>query len=119
MATTRSKKGVTISNDNNTQIIVDDLFSFCLTEAITFLYIDCVFKVAAKRRLSFSLPKSSFSPTRITFVGVDVGKHHNFPDKNKHELLKTWSAPVDVRAVSSFIAFGIFFMKWTYFYEVK
>ena len=80
---------------------------------------ESIFEVAARRWLSFSLPKSSFFPTRITFVGVDVGKYHNFPDKNKHELLKTWPAPVDVQAVASFIAFGLFYMKWIPYYEVK
>ena len=63
-----AERGVTIGDDNNTKIIVDDLFSFCLSEAIVFIYMEAIFDVAARRRLYFSLPKSSFFPTRITFV---------------------------------------------------
>ena len=102
------ERGIKIGKDNNTKLIVDDLFNFCLTEEIAFVYMECIFEIAARRRLSFSLPKSSFFPTRITFVGVDIGQYHNYPNKNKHELLRTWPFPAYVRAVTAFLAFGIF-----------
>ena len=72
-----TERGITISANNNTTIIVDDLFNFFLTETMAFIYMECIFKIAARRRLSFSLPKSYFPPTRITFVGVDIGKYHS------------------------------------------
>ena len=44
-----AEHGITIGNENNTKIIVDDLFNFCLSEAITFIYMECLFEVAACR----------------------------------------------------------------------
>ena len=67
-----AESGITIGDDNNTKIIVDDLFNFSLSDVMAFIYMESIFDVAARRRLSFSLPKSPFFPTRIAFVGVDV-----------------------------------------------
>ena len=82
------KRGVNIGKDNNTKLIIDDLFNFCLIEEIAFMYMECIFEIAAHRRLSSSLPKSSFFPTRVSFMGVDIGNYYNYSDKNKQELLK-------------------------------
>ena len=79
----------------------------------------CIFEIGARQRLSFSLTKSPFFPTQITFVGVDIRKYYSYPEKKKYELLKTWPVPANVRAVAVFIAFRMFYMKWIPYYEVK
>ena len=77
------------------------------------------FTVAAHRRLSFSLPKSLFFPDRVEFVGIDIGIEYNMPAASKFELLRTWPKAVDVRAVASFIAFGMWYQKWIPYFEIK
>ena len=77
------------------------------------------FKVATLRPFSFSLPKSSFFPNRFEFVGIDIGIKHNMPSKRKHELLKAWTKPLDIRAVEALNSFGMFYQKWISYYEVK
>ena len=79
----------------------------------------CQLKVAALRGLSFSLPKSSFFPKRVEFVGINIGIKHNMLSKSKHEFLKTWPKPRDIHLVAALIAFGMFYQKWIPYYEVK
>ena len=112
-------RGVAINEETNTKIIVDDLLNHSITEDEVFEYMLCQFKVAALRRLYFSLPKSSFSPKRVEFVGINIGIKHNMPSKRKHELIKTWPKPRDIRTLVAFIEFGMFYQKWIPYYEVK
>ena len=64
------------------------------------------FKVSGLQQLSFSLPKYSFFPKRVEFVGINIGINHNMPAKNKHELLRTWPKPKDIHEVAAFIGIG-------------
>ena len=41
------------------------------------------------------------------------------PAASKFELLRTWPKAVDVRAVASFIAFGMWYQKWIPYFQVK
>ena len=104
-------KGISIDEDTNTKLIVDDVFNHAKGESNAFLYMESQLYIAARRRLSISLPKSSFFPDRVEFVGVDVGIDSNMPAKSKHELLRKWPKPVDIRAVASFICFGMWYQK--------
>ena len=47
--------GVIINNDNDNKIIKDDLFHHTLTEDISFIYMECIFEIAARRQLFLSL----------------------------------------------------------------
>ena len=111
--------GVAINEDTNTNIIVDYLLNHAITEDAALEYMLFQFKVADLRRLSFSLPKSSFFPKRVEFVGIDIGIKHNIPAKINHELLKTWPNPRDIFAIAAFIAFIIFYHKLIPYYEFK
>ena len=59
-------------------------------------------------------PKIIFFPKQVEFVDVNIGSV-----KEQHVLLKTWTAPVDIRDVVAFIAFGMFYVNWIPCYEVK
>ena len=77
------------------------------------------FTVAVLCRLSFSLPKSLSFPDRVEFVGIDIGVEYNMPAASKFELLRTWPKAVDVRAIDSFVALGMWYQKWITYFEVK
>ena len=74
-------RGVVFNEDTNTRIIVDDLFNHSKNEDTTFTYMSAQLEIAARRRLSFSLPKSYFFMKRVKFVGVDIGTEYNMPAK--------------------------------------
>ena len=118
-AIAHDKYGVTINDDTNTKIIVDDILSFSVHEDTAFKYMEAQLEVCARRRLSISLPKSFFFPERMEFVGVDVATRGNHPAMSKHELLQTWPKPQIIRDIASFIAFGLFYSRWIPFYEQK
>ena len=77
---------ITISKDTNTNITVGNFFNHSMTMALAFAYMQCQFEISALRRLSFSLPKLSFFPTQVEFVGVNIGVDYNMPAKSKHIL---------------------------------
>jgi hypothetical protein len=113
------ENGVVINEDTNTKIIVDDCFNWAITEDQAFLYMEAQFTMDARRRLSFSLHKSLFFPTRVEFVGIDIGIKSNMPAARKFELLRMWPKAVDVQAVASFIAFGMWYQEWIPYFELK
>ena len=107
-----TNNGVTIDDDTNTKIIVDDCFNWAISEDQAILYMKAQFNVAALCRFSFSLPKSLFFPDRVEFIGIDISIKFNMSATSKFELLCTWSkAVVDLRAVASFIAFSMWYQK--------
>ena len=113
------RNGVTIDDDTNTKIIVDDCFNWAISEDQAILYMEAQFTVATLCRLYFSLPKSLFFPDRVEFVGIYIGIEFNMPVVSKFELLCTWPKAVDVQAVASFIFFGMWYQKWIPYFEVK
>ena len=112
-------RGVLFYEDTNTRIIVDDLFNHALDDEIVFTYMEAQLEVSALRRLSLSLPKSRFFVERVEFVGVDISESYNMPARSKHELVRSWPKPNDIRAVALFIAFGMFYSKWIPYFEIK
>ena len=111
--------GVLINDDTNTKIIVDNCFNWAISEDQAFLYMEAQLTVATRCRLSFSLPKSLFFSDRVEFVGIDIGIKFNMPATSKFELLCAWPKAVDVRAVASFILFGMWYQKWISYFEIK
>ena len=55
----------------------------------------------------------------MEFVSIDNGIKFDMPATSKFELMRTWPKAVGVRAVASFISFGIWYQKWISFFEVK
>ena len=88
---------LTINEDTNTNIIVDDILSFAKSLAIALLYMECQLRVAQSQNLSLSLKKSHIFPPRFEFVGIDVCPEGNRPAMSKHQLLQHWDAPQIVR----------------------
>ena len=66
-------KGVYIDEDTNTNIIVNTMFNQAKMLDLAFQYMECQFEVANRQHLSLSLPTSLFFPTRLDFIGVNIG----------------------------------------------
>ena len=88
--------GVTIDNDTNTKISVDNSFNYAISEDQVILYMEAQFTTAALCRLSFSLPKSLSFPNLVEFVSISIGIEFNMPAASKFELLHTWLKALDL-----------------------
>ena len=102
--------GMIISEDTNTKIIVNDCSNWAISEDQVFLYMETQLTSVARRRLSFSLPKSLFFPTRVKFVGIDINIDSNIPAASKFAPMCTWPKVVDVQSVASFVAFCMWYL---------
>jgi hypothetical protein len=111
--------GVTIDEDTNTNIIVDDILSFAKSLAIALLYMECQLKVAQSQNLSLSLRKSHIFPPRFEFVGIDVCPEGNRPAMSKHQLLTHWEPPQIVQDVAKFVGFIQFYSRFIPNFEVR
>lgn len=101
--------GITIDDDTNAKIIVDDIWSWakCMDDA--FKYMECQFRVCLAQRFSLSLKKCFFFPKRVEFVGINVSEDGNRPAMSKHKLLETWPKPTIIRDITSFVGFAVFY----------
>ena len=110
--------GITINEDTNTNIIVDDILSWAKSLMIALIYMECQLRVCQSQNLSLSLRKSHIFPKRFEFVGIDVGPDGNRPAMSKHQLLKHWPTPVIVRDVAKFVGFMQFYTRFIPNFEI-
>ena len=103
--TIAAEMGVSIDSDTNTNIIIDDNFSWAKDLNSALLFMEAQFRVYRSQNLSLSLKKCHFFPKRVEFVGTDVSLDGNHPAMSKHQLLTAWPKPKIVRDISSFIGF--------------
>ncbi len=82
------ERGLTIDDDTNTNIIVDDIFNWAKTFREALLYLGCQLCICKAYRLILSLKKSHFFPKRFEFIGIDVYADGNQPAMSKHNLLR-------------------------------
>jgi hypothetical protein len=82
------ERGLTIDDDTNTNIIVDDIFNWAKTFCEALLYMECQLRICKAYCLSLSLKKSHFFPKRFEFVRIDVSADGNRPAMSKHDLLR-------------------------------
>lgn len=105
-------KGLTIDERTNTNIIVDDIFSWAPTFEEAIKYLECQLQACMAQNLSLSLKKSFFFPDRVEFVGHDVCTNGNRPAMSKHALLKAWPKFITVRDVAGFVGFINFYSPY-------
>ena len=80
---------VTIDDNTNTKILVDNCFNWAISEDKGVLYMKAQFTVASLLRLSFSLPESLFFPDCVEIFGINIGIRLNMPAVSRFELLRT------------------------------
>jgi hypothetical protein len=112
------ERGLTIDDDTNTNIIVDDIFNWAKTFRKALLYMECQLRICKVYHLSLSLKKSHFFPKRFEFVGIDVSADGNHPAMSKHDLLCHWPILELVRNVASFVGFLQFYSSFIPHFEV-
>ena len=111
--------GITVGNDTDTRIIVDDIVSHGPTVDVSLLYMECQLRVCRSYHLSLSLKKSFTFPRRFEFVGNDVSPDGNRPAQTKHQLLESWPKPEIVRDVAKFIGFAQFYSVYIHHFELR
>jgi hypothetical protein len=87
------KQGITISNNTNTKIIVDDIVSWAENLHHALGCMRCQLKVCQAYNLLLNLCKSFFFAKQFEFIGVDMCNDNNCTAQSKHSLLKMWPAP--------------------------
>jgi hypothetical protein len=73
------KEDITISNNTNTKIIVDDIVSWAKNLRHALRYMRCQLKVCQAYNLLLNLRKSFFFAKQFKFVGMDVCDDGNYP----------------------------------------
>jgi hypothetical protein len=114
-----AKCGLTIDDNTNTNIIVNDIFNWAKTFGKALLYMECQLCICKAYQLTLSLKKSHFFPKRFEFVGIDVSADGNQPAMSKHNLLRHWPLPKLVQDVASFIGFLQFYSSFIPHFEVR
>jgi hypothetical protein len=111
--------GVTIDDDTNTTIIVDDIVSWAKSCNLALLYMESQLKVSQSQNLSLSLRKSHIFPKQFKFVGINVCPDGNRPAMSKHQLLEHWPLPLIVRDVAKFVGFMQFYSCFIPNFEIR
>jgi hypothetical protein len=114
-----AKCGLTIDDNMNTNIIVDDIVNWAPTFWKALLYMECQLRICKAYRLTLSLKKSHFFPKRFKFVGINVSVDGNQPAMSKHKLLHHWPLPKLVHDVASFVGFLQFYSNFIPHFEVR
>jgi hypothetical protein len=111
--------GITIDDNMNTRIIVDDIVSHGPTVNASLLYMECQLKVCRSYCLSLSLRNSFIFPEQFKFVGNDVSPDGNWPAQMKHQFLELWPKPDIVRDIAKFIEFMQFYCVYIHHFELR
>jgi hypothetical protein len=111
--------GITVGDDTDTRIIVDNIVSHGPTIDISLLYMECQLRICKAYRLSLSLKKSFIFPERFEFVGNGVSPYGNRPAQTKHQLLELWPNPTIVRDIAKFIGFAQFHSIYIHHFELR
>lgn len=113
------ESGVTIDDDTNCNIIVDDILCWAPNVTTALQYMECQLQVAQSQNLSLSLKKTHIFPKRFEFVGTDVCHDGNRPAMSKHQLLNHWRKPELVRDIAKFVGFIQFYSRFIPNMEIR
>ncbi len=119
LKTLATSSGISINEQTNTRIIVDDIVSHGLDLFTSLKYMECQLHVCQAYCLSLSLKKSFIFPKRFEFVGNDVCPKGNCSAQSKHQLLTTWPQPELVRDIAKFIGSVQFYSKFIHHFELR
>ncbi len=111
--------GISIDEQTNTRIIVDDIVNHGLDLSTSLRYMECQLHICQAYCLSLSLNKSFIFPKQFEFIGNDMCPDGNRPMQSKHQLLTTWPHPELVRDIAKFIEFVQFYSKFIHHFELR
>ena len=81
-------RGISIDENTNTRIIVDDILSWAQLLSTALRYMECQLLVCRSQNLSLGLKKTSVFLKKFEFVGIDVSQDGNRPAMSKHQLVQ-------------------------------
>jgi hypothetical protein len=113
-----TRSGISMDDNMNTNIIVDDIFDWALSFDSALQYMECQLRICKAYHLTLSLKTSHFFLTRFEFLGIDVSMDGNSPAMSKHQFLGHWPKPEFVCNLASFIGFVQFHNVFIPFFEV-
>jgi hypothetical protein len=108
-----------IDDNMNTQIIVDDIFSWSKLLEKALLYMECQLHICQAYQLSLSLRKSRIFSKHFELVGIDVCPDGNRPAMSKHQLIEHWPQPKFVRDLAKIVRFAQFYGKFIPHFELQ
>jgi hypothetical protein len=98
-----------VDENNNTTIIIDNVFGFVTSYEKGLFLLDAIFTIARRHSLNcWKLKKCDFFPEIVEFVGHDLTKEGNLPADSKSTLLESWPKPSTIRDISIFLGFANF-----------
>jgi hypothetical protein len=110
---------ITIDENNNSTIIIDDNFCYVTSYENGLGYLRAILTVARRHSLSWKLKKCFFFPDKVEFVGHDITDIGNCPADSKSPLLKSWPKPKIIRDVSSYVSFTLFYSQYIPYFEQR
>ena len=113
------ERGIDVGNGTDTVIIIDDIHGIAKDWDTALRYLEAMFDVCLRRRLSLNLRKCHLFTPRFEFVGHDIAEDGNHPASSKFDLLRRWPNPVTVRDVASLIGFCQFYACYIPWLEVR
>jgi hypothetical protein len=106
-----------VDENNNTTIIIDDVFGFVTSYENGLFLLEAIFTIARRHSLTWKLKKCDFFPQIVEFVGHDLTEEGNHPAGSKSTLLESWPKPSTIRDISSFLGFANFYSRYIPFFE--
>jgi hypothetical protein len=110
---------ISIDDNTNTKIIVDNIFSWSDLLEKALLYMECQLCVCQAYQVSLSLHKSCIFSKRFEFVGIDVCPDRNCPAMSKHQLFEHWLQPVFIQDIAKIVKFAQFYGKFITQFELR
>ncbi len=114
-----TKSGISIDEDTNTRINVDDIVSHGKDMETALVYMECQLCTCLAHPLFLGLKKSHIFPQCFKFVGNDVCPNGNRPAQSKHKLLSMWPNPEIVCNIAKFIGFAQFYIIYIHDFELR
>jgi hypothetical protein len=108
-----------VDENNNTTIIIDDVFGFVTSYENSLVLLEVIFTIARRHSLNWKLKKCDFFPKIVEFVGHDLTKEGNLPADSKSTLLESWPKPSTIRDISSFLGFTNFYSRYIPFFKQR
>ena len=84
---------------SGTKIIFDDILLRSSNIYALFVYLECIYTVFRKYRVSFRLDKCDFLKPRVEYVGHDVTNDGNCPTSSKFSMINDWKIPERVTII--------------------
>ena len=99
--------------------IIDDILLLYSNLIDILVYLECVWKLFQKYRVSFLLEIFDFLKERIEYVGHYVTEYGNCPAQSKFDLINDWKLPTNWQDLFSFIGLVYFYHRYAPYFKLR